>query len=123
MFGLFKQKKIAINNKQELIDTLTRICELLRDNGFNPQADAVKKPLHCLYLDDTKNFLTTLKTVDIWGGSGSAWEVYGFATREQEKEFENHFIRLAKLLKDTGIKFKPADTVASVFKKHLGLGD
>ncbi len=123
MFRLFKRKVITINNKQALIDNLTRIYELLRDNGFNPQADAVKKPLQYLHLDDTNNFLKTLKTVDIWGGSGSAWEVYGFATRVQEREFESCFVTLAKLLKDTGIKFKTADTIANVFKKDLERGD
>jgi len=123
MFGLFKRKEITINNKQELIETLTRIVELLRDNGFNPQADAVRKPLQHLYQNDTGNFLKFLKTVDIWGGSGSAWEVYGFATRQQEKEFESCFVRLAKLLQDTGIKFKTADTIANVFEKDLQRGD
>jgi hypothetical protein len=119
MFGLFKRKAIVIINKQELVDTLTRIYELLRDNGFNPQANAIKKPLQYLLQDDTNNFLKALKTVDIWGGPGSAWEVYGFATREQEREFESCFIQLAKLLKQTGIKFKTADTIASAFKKDL----
>lgn len=119
MFGLFRQKKVTINNKQALIDTLTHIYQLLRDNGFNPQANAVKKLLYYLHRDDTNNFLKTLKTVDIWGGSGSAWEVYGFATREHEREFENCFIQLANLLKATGIKFKTADRIANIFQQNL----
>ncbi|HRH49874.1 MAG TPA: hypothetical protein PLP23_14055 [Panacibacter sp.] len=123
MFRLFKRKEITINNKQELIATLTKIVELLRDNGFNPQADAVRKPLHYLYQDDTVNFIKFLKTVDIWGGSGSAWEVYGFETRQQEREFESCFVHLAQLLKDTGIKFKTADTIANIFEEDLQRGD
>ena len=122
MFRLFKRKDITINNKQELITTLTRIVELLLDNGSNGQANAVKKPLQYLYQDDTTNFIESLKTVDIWGGSGAAWEVY-FENRQQEREFQNCFIRLAQLLKDTGIKFKTADTIANVFEKDLQRGD
>jgi len=118
MFRLFKRKDITINNKLELITTLTRIVELLRDNGSNEQANAVKKPLRYLYQDDTTKFLESLKTVDIWGGSGAAWEVY-FEKRQQEREFQSCFIRLAQLLKDTGIKFKTADTIANVFEKDL----
>ncbi len=122
MFRLFKGKDITINNKQELITTLTRIVELLRDNGSNGQANAVKKPLQYLYQDDTTKFLESLKTVDIWGGSGAAWEVY-FEKRQQEREFQSCFIRLAQILKDTGIKFKTADIIANIFEKDLQRGD
>ena len=90
MFELFKQKVIKINNKQALVITLTRIYELLRDNGFSPQAEAVKKPLQYLHLDDTNNFLKTLKTVDIWGGSGSAWEVYGLQHVNKRENLKVH---------------------------------
>ena len=66
MFGLFKQKEININNKQELVATLTRIIELLSENGFYSQANAVRMPLDYLLQDDLDNFLKFLKTVDIW---------------------------------------------------------
>ncbi len=119
MFRLFKHKEISINNKQELVATLTRIIELLGENDFCGQANAVRKPLDYLLQDDLNNFLKFLKTVDIWGGSGAAWEVYPFANDQQHREFQNCFILLAKLLKDTGIKFKSADDIANIFKKDL----
>lgn len=119
MFGLFKQKAIKIINKQQLVDTMTRIVEILNANGYNAQADAVNKPLQYLRQDDIDNFLTSFKTVDIWGGSGAAWEVDSFSTKQVEREFESYFIRLSELLKETGIKFRPAEQIASIFKKDL----
>ena len=119
MFGLFKRKEITINNKQELVATLTKLIELLCDSGFDAQANAVRKPLEYLYQDDTINFLKFLKTVDIWGGSGAAWEVYPFNTTQRHREFQSCFIHLAQLLKDTGIKFRSANQIANVFKEDL----
>jgi hypothetical protein len=119
MFGLFKQKAITITNKQQLVGTLTRIAEILNENGHNAQADAVNKPLHYLHQDDIDNFLKAFKTVDIWGGSGAAWEVGTFSTRQIEREFESCFIRFSELLKETGIKFKPAEQIANIFKRDL----
>ncbi len=79
----------------------------------------MKVPLEYLLQNDTDNFLTSLKTVEIWGGAGAAWEVYGFATKQQEIEFEECFIHLAKLLKESGILFERADTIANAFKLNL----
>ena len=119
MFGLFQRKTIKIINKQHLVDSMTRIVEILNANGFKAQADAVNKPLHYLNRDDVDNFLKLFKTVDIWGGSGAAWEVGSFLTKQVEREFKNCFIRLSELLKETGIKFKPADRIARIFKRDL----
>lgn len=119
MFGLFKRKEITIVNKDELISTMTRIVELLRDNGFSAQADAVRLPLQYLYSDDKGNFVKYLLTVDIWGGAGAAWEVYGFPSRQVEIEFESNFVKLVDLMKQCGIKNGKADSVADFFKKDI----
>ena len=119
MFGIFKQKQIKIVNKEELIETLTRILELLRDNGYSYQANAIRKPLQYLYSDDEKNFVKYLLTSDIWGGSGAAWEVGGLKPREVEREFEKNFIKLAELMKQTGIKSSKAESVSGFFKSNI----
>ena len=119
MFWPFKRKEIKIVNKDQLISTLTCIVELLRDNGFTAQANAVKKPLQYLYADDHNNFKKYLLTVDIWGGSGAAWEVYGFDSKESEKEFEIQFIKLAELMAQTGIKSSKAKSIANYFKSEI----
>jgi len=119
MFGVFKQKPITITNKKEVIKTLTRIVEILNENGHVGQAEAVNKPLQYLHQDNIDDFLKTFKTVDIWGGSGAAWEVGVFSTKQIEKEFQNCFIRLAELIKEAGIKFKPTNQIANIFKKEL----
>ena len=119
MFGLFKRKDITIVNKDELISTMTRIVELLRDCGYSAQADAVRKPLQYLYIDDKDNFVKYLLTVDIWGGSGAAWEVAPFPSRQVEKEFEANFVRLVDLMKQCGIKNGKAKSVAKYFQKDI----
>lgn len=111
--------KLLLNNKAELISTMTRIIEILRDNAFSAQADAVRKPLQYLYTDDIDNFAKHLLTVDIWGGSGAAWEVAPFPSRQIEKEFESNFIKLVELMRQCGIKNGRADSVASYFKKDI----
>lgn len=122
MFELFKLKDISIVNKDELIATMTRIVELLRDNGFSAQANAVRLPLQYLYSDDKENFVKHLLTVDIWGGAGAAWEVYGFSSRQVEIEFESNFVKLVDLMKQCGIKSGKADSVADFFKKDIATG-
>jgi hypothetical protein len=119
MFGLFKRKTVNIKNKEALSENLNHISELLYRNGFHIQAEAINKPLAFLRVNDTTNFLRTIKTVDIWGGSGAVWEVGGFSTIEQESEFQLYFIQLAKLLKESGVKFRTSDRIANIFKKDL----
>lgn len=114
------KKNIFINNKQELVITLTRICSLLMESGHDVQAEAIKKPLKYLQQDQNPEFLRTLKTVDIWGGSGAAWEVGIFISEDSEREFQKMFILLAEQLKNTGIDFKAANQIASIFKRELG---
>lgn len=119
MFDLFKKREIIIRNKQELIDTLTTISALLNESDHVAQAAAVDKPLRYLKQDQIPDFLKALKTVDIWGGSGSAWEVGVFSSDQSQKEFQKMFIRLAEQLKNTGIKIKSADQIANLFKQEL----
>jgi len=123
MFGLFNRKDIVIVNKDELISTMTRIVEILRDIGFSAQADAVRKPLQYLLIDDKDNFVKHLLTVDIWGGSGAAWEVAPFPSRQVEKDFEKHFVKLVDLMQQCGIKNGKATSVAKFFKKDIGQPD
>lgn len=123
MFGLFKRKEITLTNKDELIATMTRIVEILRDNAFSAQADAMRKPLQYLYTDDKDNFVKHLLTVDIWGGAGAAWEVAPFPSRQIEIEFESHFIKLVDLMRQCGIKNGNAESVARFFKKDTANRD
>lgn len=119
MFGIGKRKITNISNKDLFIATLTRIVEILRDSGFTAQADAVRKPLECLVIDDVDHFVQSLMTVDIWGGSGAAWEVAPFPDRKTEIEFEECFIKLVELMTENGIKSSKARSISRFFKSDL----
>jgi isoleucyl-tRNA synthetase len=120
MWNLFKKRnrEIIIINKDKLIQILTRSVEILRDNAYSSQADAMRKPLQYLYLDDTENFIKYLNTVDIWGGSGAAWEVW-LEPKEVEKNFMRCIVDLVDELNNTGIKIPRERGIAKLFKKEL----
>ena len=120
MWNFYKKRnrEIILNNKDKLIQILTRTVEILRDNAYSAQADAMRKPLHYLYLDDTKNFIKYLNTVDLWGGSGAAWEVW-LEPKEVEREFKQCIIDLVDELKNSGIKIPRERGIAKLFKKEL----
>ena len=120
MWNFFKKRnrEIIINNKDKLIQILTRSVEILRDNAYSMQADAMRKPLQYLHLDDTENFIKYLNTVDIWGGSGAAWEVW-LEPKEVEREFMQCIVDLVDELKKTGIKIPRERGIAKLFKEEL----
>ena len=119
MFGLFTKPKIKITNKPALVDNLTRMIELLRDNAFTAQSDAVRRVLSPLLLDNDEVFLKALNSVDMWGGAGAVWEVYGFETKENEREFHKLIVDLIILMKEMGIKNRHAYALLGVFEKEL----
>ena len=119
MFSLFKKKEIEIENKLEFEKTLIKLIELLRDNAFKPQAEAVRRVLNALTQNNKKIFLKTLNSVDMWGGSGAVWEVSGFQTKSEEIEFWEQTIKLTDLMKETGIKNSHAFSTANIFRKEL----
>jgi isoleucyl-tRNA synthetase len=120
MWNLFKKRNrdIIINNKDKLSQILTKTVEILRDNAYSAQADAIRKPLQCLYLDDTENFIKYLNTVDIWGGSGAAWEVR-LEPEEVKNEFMQCIVDLVEELNKTGIKIPRERGIAKLFKREL----
>jgi hypothetical protein len=121
MLSWFRKNKIVINNKDELIDVMTQIVKILDENKYGAQADAVQKPLEHLRKDDTINFVKYLNTVDIWGGSGAAWEVY-LKDDKINRKFMNCIIDLIEKLKQTGIKIRGTKGISNYFKEEISKG-
>jgi hypothetical protein len=119
MFRQSKPSEITLLEKEQLIATMTRLVEILHENRHSAQADAVIKPLEYLIANDADNFVKSFLAVDIWGGSGSVWEVGGFSSRQVEIEFQTKIIQLVELMKECGIKSKKAESVAGFFKKEI----
>ena len=118
MFKFFKRKPIIIN-KLELISEMENIMKLLNENNFTAQAIAFQKPIEYLRLDNTEKFLETYNSVDIWGGSGAAWEVGGFLSQQSERQFLVSFRKLIDLMKNTGVKNNRTENISKLFLKQL----
>jgi len=119
MLGLFKRQNIQITNKLEFEMTLTRLIELLRDNGFKGQANVVRQLLGALTRDNKDEFIKIITSVDMWGGAGAVWEVYGFTDDKDEKDFWRQLIKLTDQMKDIGIECNHAYSTADIFRKEL----
>ena len=118
MFSFFKKKEISINNKKVLVDTMAQIIEVLKNNGYPHQAQAIENPLNYLIKDNTSKFVNSLNTVDIWGGSGSVWEV-DLTPPEEEQMFMQLMVVLIDNLKTTGIEIPRAKRIEKLFKNEL----
>ena len=119
MLRLFKKVDIEITNKLEFEKTLTRLIELLRDNGFTGQANVVRQLLGALIRDDKGEFIKIITSVDMWGGAGAVWEVYGFTNDKDEKDFWRQLIKLTDQMKEIGIKCGHAYSTADIFRQEL----
>lgn len=110
---------VQITNKPEFEKTLTRLVDILHDNAFTAQANVVRHLFDALTRNDTQDFLKIITSVDMWGGSGAVWEVGGFTTSKDEKEFWRHLIRLTDEMKAVGIKCGRAYETADIFRGEL----
>jgi hypothetical protein len=119
MFGLYRRKIIDIQKKPEFISAMERISQILLENGFNIQADSFTRPIEFLKSNDIENFLKSFNTVDIWGGSGAAWEVGGFSSWDKEKEFLVAFLHLIALMEVNKINYGNAKRISKLFLKVL----
>ena len=116
-------KKVFISdqNREKLINILTRLIEILIENSYRAHVSAVKKPLYYLMMNGEKDqeFLDSLFTVEIYGGSGAVWELGYFNSKESEIEFMNCFINLSDTLIVCGIKNGRAKQTANIFRSQL----
>jgi hypothetical protein len=119
MFGLFRRKITDINKKTEFIAAMERVSQILLKNGFEGQSEAFTRPIAFLKANDIPNFLKSFNTVDIWGGSGAAWEVGGFSSWEKEKEFLVAFRHLIELMQHNKINYGNARRISKFFLQQL----
>jgi hypothetical protein len=119
MFGLFRRKITDINKKPEFISAMERVSQILIENGFDAQAGAFTKPIGFLKSNDIENFLKSFNTVDIWGGSGAAWEVGGFSSWEKEREFLVAFRNMIELMEFNKINYGNAKRISKLFLRRM----
>jgi hypothetical protein len=119
MFGLFRRKITYINKKPEFISAMERVSQILIENGFDAQAGAFTLPIEFLKANDIENFLKSFNTVDIWGGSGSAWEVGGFSSWEKEKKFLVAFRNMIEIMEVNKINYGNAKRISKLFLREI----
>lgn len=118
MFSLFKKSIKENIIKEEFEPILTKLIELLYKSSNNAQAEWVEKIKFSLLSNDLDGFKKKLISVDMWGGSGSVWEVGGFITDLDDQEFMLELIKLLDLIKKSGIKSRGAQSRMRILKKQ-----
>ncbi len=119
MFKLFKKRKIVITNKEEFVQNLSDILDILKANNFNGQVIVVEEARNDLLKDDNQKFLKSINSVDFWGGSGAVWEVGDFDNKIEESKFQRQIIQLTDLMKQIGIRNRGAYSVAKLFRSLM----
>jgi len=115
LLSIFQKRKYNPIEQDKFLPVLDRLIILLRSNSFDGQGELVEKIKDDLLNSDIESFKTKLNSVDMWGGSGAVWEVGGFKTINDEKEFQLEIIKLAELMRKSGIKCSKAQSIKRLF--------
>ncbi|PQB04340.1 hypothetical protein [Aureitalea marina] len=113
----FKRKRIVQIDKEKYEIILSNMVVLLKKSPNTFQANWVEQIIHALKKDDQEEFMDKLISAEMWGGSGSVWEVGGFYDGEDYKQFAIQIVKLVDLLKESGIRSKAARSAGRVLKK------
>ena len=120
MFSLFKKPLKENIEKDKFLPILNNLIELLYENSDNGQAECVEEIKSSLLENNIVDFKKKLISIDMWGGSGSVWEVGFIDAEEREKKFILELIKLLDLIKESGIKSKGAYSRKKILIKFIG---
>jgi len=104
-------------NEKHFGPVLLKIIDSLHESSNKFQAEYVKQILSAIQRNDVVEFKNKIVSVEMWGGSGSVWEVGGFNSQAAEKEFVVQIVKLIDLMKESGIKSKAARSVRRALQR------
>lgn len=104
--------------QQEYINTLVEIAKILYLTKQFPQEIIVVGLIDKLEKGDYLEFVNQLKSADMWGGSGSVWEV-GIDDNPSEKMFQRKIIELIWLMEKSGFSMHRISRIKKLFENEL----
>lgn len=113
-----KSQNIDESLDREFTSILTRLNEILLNSGNNPQADYVSLLIKLLQLKKYDQFISSINTVDMWGGAGAVWEVY-IENKSNEMEFERHIVHLIDTMEKADLSGKRIKRIRKLFTDDL----
>ncbi|RIA09721.1 hypothetical protein OE09_1567 [Flavobacteriaceae bacterium MAR_2010_72] len=119
MFSIFKKSIEENIDKSEFEPVLNRLIDLLNESSNIAQAKWVEKTKSALLCNNIADFKRKINSVDMWGGSGAVWEVGGFKTKLNEREFILEIIKLTELMKSSGLKSNAAQSRSKLLKRVI----
>jgi len=114
---IYLQRKVVQINEKHFGPVLLKIIDSLHESSNKFQAEYVKQILSAIQRNDVVEFKNKIVSVEMWGGSGSVWEVGGFNSQAAEKEFVVQIVKLIDLMKESGIKSKAARSVRRALQR------
>lgn len=123
IFSVLKRKpnaELILSKKEKIQKCLIAVKEILFTNDHPAQAEVIQGLIEALSDKDVKKFLANFHTVDMWGGSGSVWEV-GFNDNETDYKYMKAMIWLIYALEEAKITNCKMRSVKKYFLKKLPL--
>lgn len=114
MFSFFRNKDIILSNTEALTGCLHELADLLEKNNI-PSANVVRKLLSFPLPEKQNDFIHHLNASAMWDGRDAVCYADDFNSKKDERAFETLIIRLAALMKETGIKNRLAESIARKF--------
>lgn len=109
--------KLTKEKQLTLREILGFIFDILSRNHLTAQAHVVYTLIQLLEDSKLKEFVTLANAVDMWGGSGSVWEV-NINDSNSLREFELLIINFVDLMEECGIMGRSAKQIRKIFYKN-----
>ncbi len=104
--------------RNDFSNCLSNIYSILRDEGYNQQAKYIQNAIYPLTQKDDALFKKRINSSELWGGSGSTWEV-DIRDRHKDYAFKKEIVELIRLMEESGILRKGIKSIRKAFEKSI----
>jgi hypothetical protein len=118
MIGIKKKEndRIAVDAEREnFLSILTVLYQILKDSENTSQAEFIYKLIELINVDDIDQFIKSINGVNMWGGSGSVWEV-NILNKYEMDIFASYIIKLINLMDKIKILGKGVLSIKYIFE-------
>jgi hypothetical protein len=111
--------KENIKSIENLNSVLVKLLNILNKLHYSDQAGFIIQLLDNLDLDDKKDFIKKINDVELWGGSGSIWELE-IPDSFEARNFSQILIQLLNEMQNEGILSKRAESIQKLLAADSG---